>query len=341
MACHRRAESSPAAPKAKPKAKGIYWLISRFPELHHLDPVEKAKVLDGMPWWTYPLIIFRASVVAMIIGGIAASVAWSIASFPHESGPFLATFIFVAFVVWMKVYIVNLSRLRGVIRLEIAKAFRGQKPPFCFSCGYDLRGTTGSACPECGSAISTGNARASWSNPAPTSLPPPVSTPVVPPAVPQSSNEPRLSRMASRGATFAIGGVISFIAAFLFNLLVRRSQPTEAFYIVLGGLLLVGAALLLSAAINGAVALAEIKRSGGKLYGSRLAVAVALVLPLMLLIAVSWYVTSYVHMGPIREIVVGLEAVIFFCVARWAWRRMLGNAQVPGSASTSAKTPPV
>ncbi|MEX1017954.1 MAG: hypothetical protein WDZ31_14535 [Phycisphaeraceae bacterium] len=41
-------------------------------------------------------------------------------------------------------------RRRAVIRLMLAE---GGRTATCFDCGYDLRGTTGDTCPECGCRI--------------------------------------------------------------------------------------------------------------------------------------------------------------------------------------------
>jgi hypothetical protein len=154
--------AAPSTPKPIPKRSGIYWRISSFPELNHLDPVEKADALSRIPGWTYPLIIFGSFAVAMVVGGIAAAIASviTLARGSRDAGPAwtLSIFSLVGWATWLAAYLWQIRRVRRAMRGEIARAFRGQKPPFCFACGYELRATTGGACPECGSAISTGNA---------------------------------------------------------------------------------------------------------------------------------------------------------------------------------------
>jgi hypothetical protein len=127
----------------------MHWLISRFPELDHLEPDQRAHLLRQVPWWTYPLIIGRAVIAALLIGVIAgvwlaAALGVSIAALavmPLAAG--IATGL----------YGYQLARVRGVMRRAIADGFRGKRMPFCFECGYDLRGLDAPRCPECGSPV--------------------------------------------------------------------------------------------------------------------------------------------------------------------------------------------
>jgi hypothetical protein len=47
-------------------------------------------------------------------------------------------------------YLYQMTRTRRVMRRAIAEALNGERPPFCFACGYNLQGCTGEKCPECG-----------------------------------------------------------------------------------------------------------------------------------------------------------------------------------------------
>jgi hypothetical protein len=128
------------------------WLISRFPELEHLEPEQRAQLLKGLPWWTYPQLIGRAVLGALLIAGVLGGALWS--SVDRQAAFILGSIVAVVFGVWF--YHQQLSVLRSFVRLEIAKAYSGERPPFCFKCGYDLRGSNEAACPECGKAVERG-----------------------------------------------------------------------------------------------------------------------------------------------------------------------------------------
>jgi len=128
------------------------WLISRFPELQHLEPSQRAQLLGQLPWWTYPQIVIRSLLVALCIVGLIGG--FILQGLDWDKRLILSGIIELVFAVIF--YRQQLKVFRSFVRLEIAKAFEGQRPPFCFGCGYDLRGSTQSACPECGKPIEPG-----------------------------------------------------------------------------------------------------------------------------------------------------------------------------------------
>jgi len=132
----------------------VLWTLAQFPELDHLDPAARAQLLRRVPWWTYPLIVVRAVFGAGLLAGIAAGIV--LQSFePQVTAAALAA-VAVTVAVWF--YVLQLRRLRIELRKEVAERFRGQRPPFCFECGYDLRGLTMPSCPECGKPVVAGPA---------------------------------------------------------------------------------------------------------------------------------------------------------------------------------------
>jgi hypothetical protein len=131
---------------------GMAWSIGQFPELEYLEPGERAAVLGGVPWWTYPVIVGRAVLGALVLGGLV------VGMILRRVGPGVrwAAYAVVVCGVAVGLYFLQLRRVRRLMRREIAVAFRGERPPFCFGCGYDLRGSGAGRCPECGRAIVRG-----------------------------------------------------------------------------------------------------------------------------------------------------------------------------------------
>lgn len=127
----------------------MYWLISQFPELEHLERRQRAQVLAHVPWWTYPVMVARAVLPALFLGAITAGLL--AAGFGSDAAAFGA--VPVAGAVAMFFYRYQLARLRTAMRQTILEALRGERLPFCFKCGYNLRDSIADRCPECGSPV--------------------------------------------------------------------------------------------------------------------------------------------------------------------------------------------
>jgi hypothetical protein len=124
----------------------MHWTIAQFPELDHLTPEQRAALLRGVPWWTYRVIRGRALVVGLIVGGVVFGSTWDVL----RSDLRMISTTAAAVATMVGVYLLQMSHLRRLMRVEIAAAFKGERPPFCFHCGYDLRAGVEPRCPECG-----------------------------------------------------------------------------------------------------------------------------------------------------------------------------------------------
>ena len=131
----------------------MYWTIRQFPELQHLDAEHRAVLLRRVPWWTYPLAIGRAAILGWGAGLIVWQMFALIVSFSGRPD-------FEGFTPWagaavggllaVGIYVLQMHRIRVVIRRVVASTYVGERLPFCFHCGYDLRESHGAGCPECG-----------------------------------------------------------------------------------------------------------------------------------------------------------------------------------------------
>jgi hypothetical protein len=129
----------------------MIWTIGQFPELDHLKPAERAALLARVPRWTYPLLIAGSLVQGLLLGGLAfAYTFWMARSYRLAT----LTGVVVAAAAAAALYLRQLGRVRAEMRGTLADAFIGQRPPFCFECGYDLRASNETRCPECGATIS-------------------------------------------------------------------------------------------------------------------------------------------------------------------------------------------
>lgn len=157
----------------------------------------------------------------------------------------------------------------------------------------------------------------------------------------QGADEPRLSRLAIAGAVWAFLGMLAVVPVLYFIGLNRvwngtaaptdllHDQPPLAFSLFMGALLAIGSGAPIGATIFGAIAIGQIRRSNGKIYGLRLAFADLMFYPLVVLGVITFFGTAILWSmlrldtpnashAPVPEILAAL-AVCFFA-GRAAWR---------------------
>ena len=127
----------------------MIWLISQFPELDRLEPEQRARLLARVPWWTYPVVLVRVLARAFLLFVFATL----LLSSSIDIGPAAAICLPPAPIVAAFFYTRQLRRVRSDMRNVISQAFRGERPPFCFGCGYNLRDSDAERCPECGVTV--------------------------------------------------------------------------------------------------------------------------------------------------------------------------------------------
>lgn len=171
-------------------------------------------------------------------------------------------------------------------------------------------------------------------------------------AVPASAG-PRFSRTAIVGAVWA---PLLFVALFatMFTWFQTTGvegpsspppRPSIWLLILIGVATLLGLAAPFATTILGCVAIGQIRRSDGKLYGLPLAVVDAMLFPLLLLDIVIWLAVAYVIaiLGLTSDtravalfVSLPIMAVVDYVLARKAWRAAAGAPQNVAASHTSA-----
>lgn len=128
----------------------MIWTIGQFPELDHLTREQRAALLARIPWWTYPLLIVGSLSQGVLLGALGFGYTYFLVRSSQAAGIIGAA---IAVGTSIGVYLYRLKRIRADMRRTLADAFVGERPPFCLKCGYDLRASDATRCPECGNAI--------------------------------------------------------------------------------------------------------------------------------------------------------------------------------------------
>lgn len=130
----------------------LIWRIGQFPELEHLDARERAAVLRRVRWWVYPVVFVvsaGAAVIALYVCGVTCMMALLMEWSPVAS----VAVVMSALAAFCATWLGQMGTIRRAMRDEIQRLAREGSSPLCLACGYDLRGSPGPNCPECGETI--------------------------------------------------------------------------------------------------------------------------------------------------------------------------------------------
>lgn len=133
----------------------LIWRIGQFPEVEHLDARGRAEVLARVRWWVYPLMFLvsaGAAVIAFFVFGMTCMMA-SMALLTEWSPLALVAVVMGALTAFCAAWLGQIGTIRRTMRDEIQRLAREGSSPLCLACGYDLRGSPGPNCPECGEPI--------------------------------------------------------------------------------------------------------------------------------------------------------------------------------------------
>ena len=134
----------------------IYWQLGSTPELRDMAPAVRAALVKQWvkrTWWS--VAINAASAVATVVYLFGAGFVLMPAVL--SVGLPLAVDLVIALVVCSLpvplIQPVNVALMRPRLRSFIRRTWKAGRPPICYLCQYDLRGTPGPSCPECGAEI--------------------------------------------------------------------------------------------------------------------------------------------------------------------------------------------
>lgn len=104
--------------------------------------------------WKHSLVLYSTMFVVLTVPKVLAF--WII---PTDWWDYWSEWLIALLVLWYLVFfilltVVTRNRSQANFR-NYVRSWENGKAPICFACEYDLRGTTASVCPECGSEILT------------------------------------------------------------------------------------------------------------------------------------------------------------------------------------------
>lgn len=138
----------------------IYWRLGSVPELRRFPHEVRVGLVNH--WRSQSPVLRKVEGLVAIAAFLASMYAavWVtiVLGLRYQDVPFFQRYPLVlwgGFVVIPLIVIppTRVAFLRLCLRHWVRRAWPGGRAPICYKCGYDLRGSTGKACPECGFAI--------------------------------------------------------------------------------------------------------------------------------------------------------------------------------------------
>ena len=137
----------------------LIWTFGMMPELEHLSPDEKSRILRtcvkrGTLVWLWA----QSVVLGLLIASLVVTSAYILLTGDVRTGPsglailFYFIFIPIVIILWCQM---QMHRIRRQLRKAIVDSTQTDRLPVCLNCGYDPRGTASDRCPECNASLKT------------------------------------------------------------------------------------------------------------------------------------------------------------------------------------------
>ena len=127
----------------------MFWLISRFPELEHLSPEQRAVLLSRLPRWFHLKLVLRSLLIGLLPSVVVAALSIDRLDWPINPGlAVLAPWALAGALIYQW----QIARVRGHLRRSLKTLLKGDTAPFCLNCGYNLTANHSEICPECGAS---------------------------------------------------------------------------------------------------------------------------------------------------------------------------------------------
>ena len=130
----------------------MYFRLTSLPELQHLTPRERRKLIRASVGSS---IVYRIAAKSFGLGLILGIVGMNLIHglWLRNSFPGWITQLLITAVATVLIYCTSLIRIRGGVLMYLEQYGKDSRLPMCLNCGYSLEGIASETCPECGGRI--------------------------------------------------------------------------------------------------------------------------------------------------------------------------------------------
>jgi hypothetical protein len=132
----------------------LYWRLSSLPELGHLTPDQRRRLIRRHVgrWW--PRMLARSLALGFIGAVLLVFMLGMVGALADATGPlFVGGFCTLCTAASVFLYQIQMRAIRVDLHRFLKRAFHDGGLPVCLCCGYDLRGIERPTCPECGASV--------------------------------------------------------------------------------------------------------------------------------------------------------------------------------------------
>ncbi len=139
-------------PRNGPAPKESQWALYDF-------MIRRYRKTSRYRWHSFPIRFMQLVIVLFLLLSVLVVPLWEFGAY-GDHGVSEGRILLKLALIWgggwgviLALYVVNKRFARRDFVLWLAQTWTNGRPPNCLSCNYDLQGSDGPTCPECGEAI--------------------------------------------------------------------------------------------------------------------------------------------------------------------------------------------